>query len=47
MSYTILEYVWLDGYKTFASIPPMEEYALFHPKDIKRQEKQNKYCSTL
>tara|TARA_R100001460_G_scaffold68984_1_gene109544 strand:- start:281 stop:904 length:624 start_codon:yes stop_codon:yes gene_type:complete len=37
----------LDGYKTFASIPPMEEYALFHPKDIKRQEKQNKYYSTL
>ena len=37
----------LDGYKTFASIPPMEEYALYHPKDIKRQEKQNEYYSTL
>ena len=37
----------LDGYKTFASIPPMEEYALYHPKDIKRQERQNQYYSTL
>ena len=37
----------LDDYKTFASIPPMEEYALYHPKDIKRQEKQNEYYSTL
>lgn len=37
----------LDDYKTFASIPPIEEYALYHPKDIKRQEKQNKYYSTL
>tara|TARA_Y100000114_G_scaffold157230_1_gene188213 strand:+ start:1970 stop:2593 length:624 start_codon:yes stop_codon:yes gene_type:complete len=37
----------LDGYKTFASMPPIEEYALYHPKDIKRQEKQNQYYSTL
>tara|TARA_R110000796_G_scaffold68909_2_gene157565 strand:- start:637 stop:1260 length:624 start_codon:yes stop_codon:yes gene_type:complete len=37
----------LDGYKTFALIPPIEEYALYHPKTIKKQEKQNKYYSTL
>ncbi len=24
-----------------------EELALYHPKDIKRQEKQNKYYDTL
>mgnify|MGYP003642704121 FL=1 len=35
------------GYETFAELPPEEAYALYHPKDIKRQEKQNKYYSTL
>ena len=35
------------GHETFAELPPEEAYALYHPKDIKRQEKQNKYYSTL
>jgi len=37
----------LEGFKTYAPLPPKEELALYHPKDIKRQEKQNKYYSTL
>ena len=36
------------GYKQYATIPSNNDsYALFHPKDIKRQEKQNAYCDTL
>ena len=37
----------LEGYKTYAAIPQQEELALYHPKDIKRQEKQNAYYDTL
>jgi cellulose synthase/poly-beta-1,6-N-acetylglucosamine synthase-like glycosyltransferase len=37
----------LDGYKTYATIPQQEELSLYHPKDIKRQEKQNAYYDTL
>tara|TARA_B100001939_G_scaffold114735_1_gene99201 strand:- start:950 stop:1573 length:624 start_codon:yes stop_codon:yes gene_type:complete len=37
----------LDGFQTFASLPPIEEYALYHPKTIDRQEKQNSYYDTL
>ena len=37
----------LDGYKSYANLPEMEEYALYHPKTIERQEKQNNYYSTL
>ena len=37
----------LDGYKTYAALPPMKDLALYHPKDIKRQEKQNAYYDTL
>ena len=37
----------LNGHKTYAAIPQQEELALYHPKDIKRQEKQNKYYDTL
>jgi hypothetical protein len=37
----------LEGHKTFASLPPVEEYALYHPKSIDKQEKQNKYYETL
>jgi glycosyltransferase involved in cell wall biosynthesis len=37
----------LDGHKEFAYLPMSEEYALFHPKSIKRQEKQNNYYNTL
>ena len=35
------------GHETFAELPPEEAYALYHPKDIKRQEKQNKYYESL
>ncbi len=37
----------LDGYKTYANLPELEEYALYHPKSIERQEKQNSYYDTL
>ena len=29
----------LDGYKTYSNLPEMEEYALYHPKTIEKQEK--------
>ena len=31
----------LDGYKVWSILPEMEEFALYHPKTIERQEKQN------
>ena len=37
----------LDGFKTYASLPSDENLALYHPKDIVRQEKQNAYYDTL
>jgi hypothetical protein len=37
----------LDGHKEFAYLPMSEEYALYHPKTIERQEKQNNYYNTL
>jgi glycosyltransferase involved in cell wall biosynthesis len=37
----------LDGHKEFCYLPMSEEYALFHPKSIERQEKQNNYYNTL
>ena len=37
----------LDGYNTYANLPEMEEYALYHVKTIERQEKQNSYYETL
>ena len=37
----------LDGYKTMSFLPREEEYALYHPKTINRQEKQNNYYNTL
>ena len=37
----------LDGHKSYAALPSQEELALYHPKDIKRQEKQNNYYNTL
>jgi len=37
----------LQGYQTFSALPSVEELALYHPKDIKRQEKQNAYYDTL
>jgi hypothetical protein len=37
----------LDGFKTWTILPEMEEFALYHPKEIERQEKQNNYYDTL
>ena len=37
----------LGGIKTFATLPTDVSFALYHPKTIERQEKQNKYYDTL
>jgi len=37
----------LDGYKTYSNLPEIEEYAIYHPKTIQKQEKQNNYYNTL
>jgi len=37
----------LEGFKTYSLLPAMPELALYHPKDIKKQEKQNAYYNTL
>jgi len=37
----------LKGHKSYALLPAQEELSLYHPKDIKRQEKQNAYYDTL
>ena len=37
----------LEGYKTMTLLPLQEEFALYHPKTIERQEKQNNYYDTL
>jgi len=37
----------LVGHKQFVYLPQDENYALFHPKIIQRQEKQNNYYDTL
>jgi hypothetical protein len=35
------------GYNTLSVLPAEEEYCLYHPKEIERQEKQNAYYDTL
>lgn len=37
----------LDGFKTHGMLPIEEEWALYHPKTIERQEKQNNFYNTL
>ena len=37
----------LTGYKSSGYLPSEETYALYHPKTIAKQEKQNNYYSTL
>jgi len=37
----------LTGYKTFAPLPADENYCLYHPKTIERQEKQNQLYEQL
>ena len=37
----------IEGYKTMAQLPAYEDLALYHPKTIDRQERQNNYYNTL
>ena len=37
----------LDGYDTYAALPSEENFVLYHPKTIKKQEKQNNYYESL
>ena len=37
----------LKGYTKFANLPAEEKFALYHPKDIGRQERQNAFYSTI
>ena len=37
----------IKGHKQFAYLPMEEEWALYHPKNIERQERQNSYYDTL
>ena len=37
----------LVGYNTISNLPWAEEFSLYHPKEIQRQERQNEYYETL
>jgi hypothetical protein len=37
----------LEGFKTYTTLPMEENYSLYHPKTIERQERQNNYYDTL
>jgi hypothetical protein len=37
----------IDGHKIWTFLPTIEEFALYHPKTIERQVKQNNYYNTL
>ena len=37
----------LDGFGLYTNFPPLEEMCLYHPKDIKRQEKQNAFYGQI
>lgn len=37
----------ITGYSTFSNFPAEEQWSLYHPKEIKRQEKQNQFYETL
>ncbi len=37
----------LESYETWSNLHETEEFALYHPKDIERQVKQNNYYNTL
>ena len=37
----------LAGFKTYTTMPDAKQFALYHPKTIARQEKQNAYYDTL
>tara|TARA_R110000744_G_scaffold16652_1_gene45680 strand:- start:39 stop:665 length:627 start_codon:yes stop_codon:yes gene_type:complete len=37
----------LEGHLNFSALPGEEEWCLYHPKTIEKQEKQNEYYNTL
>jgi hypothetical protein len=37
----------LEGFKTYTALPSDPDFALYHPKTIEKQEKQNSYYDTL
>lgn len=37
----------LDGFKQYTALPDVEYFALYHPKTIERQEKQNQLYDTI
>tara|TARA_R110002153_G_scaffold159316_2_gene311491 strand:- start:6776 stop:7408 length:633 start_codon:yes stop_codon:yes gene_type:complete len=37
----------LEGYSTYSNLHEDERFALYHPKDIERQVKQNNYYNTI
>ena len=37
----------LNGFKSYTLLPESEGFALYHPKTIERQERQNQYYDTL
>ena len=37
----------LDGFLTYAPLPKAEQYALYHPKTIEKQEKQSEFYDTI
>ena len=37
----------ITGFKEFTVLPEMEEFSIYHPKTIAKQEKQNAYYDTL
>ena len=37
----------LVGFKEYSFLPDEEQFCFYHPKDIKRQEKQNEFYDTI
>ena len=37
----------LDGFKTYTALPDVEYFALYHPKTIEKQEKQNQFYNEI
>jgi len=37
----------LDGFGLYCNLPPLDELCIFHPKEIKRQEKQNQLYARI
>ncbi len=35
------------GYKTYSGLPELEEYAIYHPKTIEKQEQQNNFYEKI